>query len=158
MRKINSTFLIAALALALVFVAGCGDDDDDESASTGTTTTETGTTTTTETGEAETEEPAPDKNRKSVGAIDVSLTEYKVTLTKGDFSKTGVYTLNVTNDGGVTHALEAEGPNGESETEDLAPGDSAELKANFVKGSYELYCPIGDHEDRGMKTEVEVSG
>ena len=60
-----------------------------------------------------------------------------------------MYTLNVTNDGSITHALEAEGPSGETETEDLAPGDSAELKVNFENGSYELYCPIGNHKDLG---------
>ena len=49
----------------------------------------------------------------------------------------GVVTLNVTNDGSITHALEAEGPSGETETEDLAPGDSAELKVNFEDGSYD---------------------
>jgi plastocyanin len=143
MRKISSILLMAALALALAFVAGCGDDDDEESASTGTTTTEA--------------EEAPAPSGKSQGTVDVSLTEYKVTP-KGDISKPGVYTLNVTNDGSITHALEAEGPSGETETEDLAPGDSAELKVDFQDGSYELYCPVGDHEDRGMKTDVEVSG
>ena len=121
MRKISSILLMSALALAFLFVAGCGDDDDEESASTGTTTTE-----------AE-ETPAP--TGKSQGNVDVSLTEYKVTLNKGDVSKPGVYTLNVSNDGTITHALEAEGPDGETETEDLAPGDSAELKVNFENGS-----------------------
>jgi hypothetical protein len=142
MRKINSTILLVALLLAVGFVAGCGDDDDDEGASTGTTTTE----------------EAPAASGESVGTVDVSLTEYKVTLAKGDISKPGVYTLNVSNDGTITHALEAEGPDGETETEDLEPGDSAELKVNFENGSYELYCPIGDHKDLGMTTDVDVSG
>ena len=144
MRKISSTILMVALLLAVAFVTGCGDDDDDESASTGTTTTEA--------------EEAPAPTGKSVGTVDVSLTEYKVTLDKGDISKPGVYTLNVANDGSITHALEAEGPSGETETEDLAPGDSAELKVNFENGSYELYCPISNHRDLGMTTDVDVSG
>jgi uncharacterized cupredoxin-like copper-binding protein len=145
MRKISSIFLMVALALSLGFVVvGCGDDDDDESASTGTTTTPS--------------EEAPAPTGKSQGTVDVSLTEYKVTLDKGDISKPGVYTLNVTNDGTITHALEAEGPDGETETEDLAAGDSAELEVNFENGSYELYCPIGNHRDLGMTTDVDVSG
>jgi plastocyanin len=148
MRKINTTLLIAAVALPLALVPGCGDDDDGESASTGTTTTET-----TEAGP-----PIDDTSGAPAGSVDVSLTEFKVNPSKPSFPNEGVYTLNVTNDGEVTHALEAEGQNGETETEDLAPGDSAELAVNFVNGSYELYCPIGDHEDRGMKTEVSVGG
>ena len=124
---------------------------DGESASTGTTTTET---TTTEEGAP----PVDDTGEKSAGDTDVSLTEFKVTPSKTKFAKEGVYTLKVRNDGEITHALEAEGPNGETETEDIAPGESAELQAYFVSGSYELYCPIGDHEDRGMKKEVTVGG
>ena len=144
MRKISSILLMAVLALTLAFVAGCGDDDDEESASTGTTTTPS--------------EEAPPPSGKSAGTVDVSLTEYKVTLENGDISKPGVYTLNVKNDGSITHALEAEGPDGETKTEDLAPGDSAELKVNFEDGSYELYCPISNHKDLGMTTDVDVSG
>ena len=144
MRKTSSIFLMAALALALVFVGGCGDDDEEESASTGTTTTEA--------------EEAPAPSGESVGTIDVSLTEYKVNFPSGAISKLGVHTLNVKNDGKITHALEAEGPDGEVETEDLAPGDTAQLKVDFQDGDYELYCPIGDHRDRGMTTDVLVSG
>ncbi len=142
MRKINSWILLVALLLAVgIVLAGCGDDDD-ESASTGTTTTPT--------------EEAPAPTGKSVEDVDVSLTEYKVTV-RSVIPK-GVVTLNVTNDGSITHALEAEGPSGETETEDLAPGDSAKLKVNFEKGSYELYCPISNHRDLGMTTDVDVSG
>ena len=142
MRKISSILLMSALALAFLFVAGCGDDDDDESASTGTTTTPS--------------EEAPAPTGKSVEDVDVSLTEYKVTV-RSVIPK-GVVTLNVTNDGSITHALEAEGPSGETKTEDLAPGDSAELKVNFENGSYELYCPISNHRELGMTTEQDVSG
>ena len=144
MRKISSILLMAMLALTLVFVAGCGDDDDDESASTGTTTTPS--------------EEAPAPSGESVGTIDVALSEYKVDFPSGAISELGVHTLNVKNEGKITHALEAEGPNGEVETEEIAPGESAELKVDFQDGDYELYCPIGDHEQRGMKTSVLVSG
>ena len=75
---------MVALAVVVGFFVGCGDDDDEESASTGTTTTE-----------AE-ETPAP--TGKSQGSVDVSLTEYKVTLKGTGISKPGVYTLNVSND------------------------------------------------------------
>jgi uncharacterized cupredoxin-like copper-binding protein len=32
------------------------------------------------------------------------------------------------------------------------------INSRIVDGSYELYCPIGDHKDRGMTTDVEISG
>ena len=57
------------------------------------------------------------------------------------------------------HALEIEGPDGEVETKAIKPGGKATLKASFDRaGSFKWYCPIADHEQRGMTGEVEVAG
>ena len=64
--------------------------------------------------------------------------------------------FRVKNDGGVTHALEVESEELEEETEDIAAGESATLKVELEEGTYELYCPIGDHKDRGMEAELVV--
>jgi Copper binding proteins, plastocyanin/azurin family len=51
-----------------------------------------------------------------------------------------------------------EGPGGESETEDIAPGDSAELTVDLSQaGTYEWYCPIGNHKELGMEGEIRVA-
>ena len=55
------------------------------------------------------------------------------------------------------HALEVEGPTGEVETADLGPGESADLAVDLSEdGEYEIYCPVGDHRDRGMEGTIAV--
>ncbi|HEX2097708.1 MAG TPA: plastocyanin/azurin family copper-binding protein [Rubrobacteraceae bacterium] len=56
------------------------------------------------------------------------------------------------------HALEIEGNGIEEETDDIEPGGSAELEVNLEPGTYELYCPVGNHEERGMVGTVTVRG
>ena len=57
------------------------------------------------------------------------------------------------------HALEVEGPSGEVETEDLQPGDSADLDVDLSEpGEYEIYCPVDDHKGMGMEGTITVGG
>jgi uncharacterized cupredoxin-like copper-binding protein len=71
----------------------------------------------------------------------------------------GSYTFHVVNEGGTVHALEIEGPDGEVETEDLDPGQSADLTVDFAEaGEYEIYCPVGNHRDQGMEGAITVGG
>lgn len=85
--------------------------------------------------------------------VEVALSEFA--LEPASFSlEPGSYTFHVVNDGSVVHALEVEGPTGEVETEELEPGESADLAVTLEDGEYELYCPVGDHRDRGMEGTV----
>ena len=133
--------LIATMALAAVVAAlavGCGDDDETTASS-----TSTGTETTADASGGET--------------VAVSETEYAIDPADPTV-KAGTVTFEVTNDGEITHNLEIEGPSGEQELEpDLAPGDSGTLEVDLSEpGSYEWYCPIGDHRDQGMEGEITV--
>lgn len=124
--------LLAASAFALL--AGCGGDDDDDT---------TPTTT-----------PAA-----AVETIDVSETEYALDPANPTIERAGEVVFNVSNDGDVVHALEVEGPGGEQETEEIDPGQSATLRVDFDRaGSYEWYCPIGNHRELGMEGEITVGG
>ena len=68
-------------------------------------------------------------------------------------------TFAVSNAGQIPHALEVEGPNGEAKTGTIEPGKSEDLKVDLSKaGTYEWYCPIGNHKDQGMKGEIKVAG
>ena len=51
--------------------------------------------------------------------------------------------------GGVAHNLEVEGPKGEVELQqDIGPGESDTLTVDLSQpGSYEMYCPVGNHRD-----------
>ena len=67
-------------------------------------------------------------------------------------AETGTVTFRVTNDGGIPPALEVDGQGVEDETETIQPGESAELTVELTQeGSYELYCPIGNHRDRAWR-------
>lgn len=103
------------------------------------------------------EEGATGDDAGSDGSVvDVALGEFSIEPSAITV-ETGSSTFHVVNDGGVTHALEIEGPSGEVETGDLAPGESADLTVDFSQdGSYEMYCPVGDHRDRGMEGSITV--
>jgi uncharacterized cupredoxin-like copper-binding protein len=139
----RSIGILATALVALVVAAaapGCGDDDED--------TTEPA---------AGSAAPGGETAAKPSGKpVTISETEYKLTPSDPTVSA-GKVSFEVSNDGGVTHALEVEGPSGEVETEDLAPGDSETLEVDLSKpGAYEMYCPIANHKELGMEGEVTV--
>jgi uncharacterized cupredoxin-like copper-binding protein len=103
------------------------------------------------------EEGAAGDDAGSDGSVvDVALGEFTIEPS-AIAVEPGSYTFHVVNDGGVMHALEIEGPSGEVETGDLATGESADLTVDFSQdGSYEIYCPVGDHRDRGMEGSITV--
>ena len=90
--------------------------------------------------------------------VEVALSEFA--LTPASFSlDPGSYTFHVVNDGSVVHALEVEGPSGEVETEDLEPGESADLEVDLSEaGDFEMYCPVDSHKDKGMEGTITVGG
>ena len=90
--------------------------------------------------------------------VEVALSEFA--LEPASFSlEPGSYTFHVVNDGSAVHALEVEGPSGEVETEDLQPGDSADLEVDLSQpGEYEVYCPVDGHREQGMEGTITVGG
>jgi plastocyanin len=137
--------LAAALPLALGVIAGCGDDDDSSSTEASSTTSTESTTT------------AASQGGGGGETLAVSETDYA--LDPADPTVTaGTVTIEATNDGQTTHSIEVEGPSGEQELEqDLAPGDSGTLEVDLSKpGTYEWYCPVGNHKEMGMEGEITV--
>ena len=134
---------LTAVAAALLF-ASCGEDSD-ESGSTGTGTTGTGT-------QAEQAEPTGPASE----TVELRESEFKIEPAEALVEKAGVVEFRVQNDGEITHALEVESEDLEEETEDIAAGDSATLKVDLAEGTYELYCPIGNHKEQGMEAELVV--
>jgi plastocyanin len=145
----KGALLAVLMALGAFAIAGCGGSDDDSSSNS------TAADTTEETGGG---------GGGSTGGggggqtLNVSETDFK--LDPADPSvNAGEVTIKATNDGQTTHSLEVEG-NGIEETElpnDLAPGDRGELTVDLSKpGTYEWYCPIGNHRDLGMEGEITV--
>jgi plastocyanin len=71
----------------------------------------------------------------------------------------GKVTFDVVNEGKAPHRLEIEGQGQELATETLeGTGDETTLEADVQPGTYEWYCPIGQHAERGMKGTLTVEG
>jgi uncharacterized cupredoxin-like copper-binding protein len=141
---------LASLAAATVPIAasGCGSDDSDDTTAAETTpaTTEASTDTASTT-------PTAGSTTLPVSETDFALAPADPTV------KTGPVTIEVSNDGQTEHSLEVEGlPGGEKELEpSLQPGQKGSLTVDFTKpGTYEWYCPIGNHKEMGMKGEITV--
>lgn len=93
--------------------------------------------------------------------LTISETEYSLDPSSLEVDSTGEVTIRVTNDGSEVHSLEVENEDAgiEEETEDIQPGESADLTVNLsADGSYEIYCPIDDHRERGMEGTLTVGG
>jgi plastocyanin len=148
-----SRFHTAVVALAVLSLAACGEDREGSVEESGTGTTPTGASTT---GTSTT----PAKPSGAVVArVKVRETEFELDPPNPRIAKAGVVEFDITNAGQAPHALEVEGPKGEVETETIEPGRKATLKADLSKaGTYVWYCPVGDHERRGMKGKITVAG
>lgn len=90
--------------------------------------------------------------------VQISETEFKLDPASVKLDAAGTYTFHVVNDGGTTHALEIEGEGVEEESDELGPGDSADVTVELKAGTYELYCPIGNHREQGMEGTLTVGG
>jgi len=93
-----------------------------------------------------------------VRVIDVHETEFALDPKRIKIERFGYYGIRAINDGEVPHALEVRGPGIKgTRTATVEPGDSDTMVVYFQRaGNYDLYCPIGNHEQQGMKTTVRV--
>jgi uncharacterized cupredoxin-like copper-binding protein len=115
---------------ALVVMAGCG----------GGSTTSTPST-------------AP----ASGSSVAVTESEFSITLPSNTM-KVGSYTFTVNNKGQFAHNLTIDGPGVKDKaTPTLSPGSSGDVTVNLQKGTYEFYCSVDSHKDKGMDDKVQVS-
>ena len=100
---------------------------------------------------------APSGAKESVlKTIRVKEVEFALNPAEITLEKPGTYLFKAVNSGGTVHALEVEGQGIEEETEEIQPGQSAELKVKLEAGTYELYCPVDGHKEEGMEGKVIV--
>jgi plastocyanin len=155
-RKFLTVLAVAVpLAVFPLALAACGDDDDDG----GETTAAAETTTEDTTTETTTEEPAGGGGGGGGGGgetLDVSLVDFAIEPPDATV-EAGSVTFAVTNDGTSLHNLEIEGNGVEEELPaDLSGGESGELTVDLQPGTYEWYCPVGNHAAMGMEGELTV--
>ncbi|MFP5362237.1 MAG: hypothetical protein ACLGI5_05875 [Thermoleophilia bacterium] len=92
-----------------------------------------------------------------VAIAELSLVEYAIRSPGARVANAGRIAFSATNDGLVRHALAVDGPSGTERTPALAPGERAVLTVRLPAGTYKWYCPIADHEQRGMTGRVRIA-
>ena len=106
-----------------------------------------------------------------IQTIQINETEFRLDPDEITLDKPGRYVFRANNVGSTIHALVVESKEGEESeatsenkeggeeeqrTRNLNPGESADLEVNLKAGTYEIYCPVDNHEDMGMKGTVTV--
>jgi glucose dehydrogenase/uncharacterized cupredoxin-like copper-binding protein len=90
-------------------------------------------------------------------AVQVTLTEFAIDMPKE--LPAGSTTFEVSNAGTIEHNFEVEGQGIEREFEqNLQPGETKTLQVDLQPGTYEVYCPVGNHAEQGMRLELTVTG
>ena len=149
-QLLGAGVVVGAAGTTLGFRAVLADYHEDEEEATETVSTETaggGSTLATATPGA-----TPEAN-----VVQVELTEFEIRMPNE--LPAGSTTFEVTNIGAIEHNFEVEGQGIEREFEEnLQPGENGTLQVDLEAGTYEVYCPVGNHAERGMRLELSVTG
>jgi plastocyanin len=128
--------LPALLAALVLVIAGCGGSDNKNAGSSSSGGSDSGG------GGQQIALSAPK---------DGSLKFDKSTLT----AKAGKVTINFDNPSQTPHAVEIEG-NGVEEESDTVTAGKASVTADLEPGTYDFYCPVGNHRAGGMEGKLTV--
>jgi uncharacterized cupredoxin-like copper-binding protein len=96
---------------------------------------------------------------------EASLTEYDIEMSNPLYAieelapfPAGSQTFRVTNNGTTEHNFEIEGQGIEEAFEtNLSPGETQTMQLNLEPGTYEVYCPVGNHREQGMEMQLTVT-
>lgn len=139
MRRTFHFWTVAAALLGAALVVACAEGNQAEVGEE------------TEIGQAGEEETA------RADTVRVSLSEHEIDMPSS--IPAGRTVLRVTNEGTVEHNLEVAGQAVEEAffEDNLPPGETRELVERLEPGSYEVYCPVADHAERGMRLRLQVT-
>ncbi len=134
---------LLAIGIAVLALAGCGGGGSSSESTTTTTAVFTG--------------PLTATHGSVILDVPITTSEFAISPEYTRLSIPGVYTIDVTNEGRITHAIVLERNGIKVQTPPIAPGKSAELKVKLtVPGTYHVYCPIDGHRAKGMKAEITL--
>ncbi len=107
-------------------------------------------------GDQEPREEAASPVPEDAPTTEVGLTEYEIAMPTS--LSAGSQTFRVTNNGTTEHNFEVEGQGIEEEFEtNLSPDETQTMQLNLEPGTYEVYCPVGNHRDQGMEMQLTVT-
>jgi plastocyanin len=138
--------LTILLVLAMLTVAGCGGDDEKSTSSSSSDSTPTPTAT-----EAAASGGGGGENL-TLAADKSALKFDKSTLD----AKAGKVTITMDNPSDIPHAIEVEGNGVEEEGKTVTKGGKSTLTADLKAGTYDFYCPVGNHRAAGMEGKLTV--
>ncbi|MDQ6873639.1 MAG: cupredoxin domain-containing protein [Actinomycetota bacterium] len=84
-------------------------------------------------------------------------TDFKIALSQTSL-KPGTYTFKVSNHGKAPHNLTVDGPGVKDKASaTVQGGESGKVTVTLQAGSYELYCSVDSHKDKGMDMTVKMA-
>jgi uncharacterized cupredoxin-like copper-binding protein len=87
--------------------------------------------------------------------VEVKLTEHRIDMPSS--LEAGATTFKITNAGKAEHNFAVEGEGIDKELDaNLEPGATGTLIVELKPGTYKVYCPVGNHEEKGMKMQLTV--
>jgi plastocyanin len=88
--------------------------------------------------------------------INVTVNEFSFVMAKRDLTA-GTYTFILDNVGREPHAMALKGPGlGTQQSEVVDGGKKTEWTIILQPGTYEVWCPVGNHRAQGMETTLTV--
>lgn len=88
--------------------------------------------------------------------VEVSLIDGQIQMVNS--LPAGSTTFMITNNGTKEHSFEVEGNGLEEELDPhLQPGENGTLTVDLQPGTYEVYCPVGNHRAEGMTMQLTVT-
>lgn len=134
--------LVAAGASSLLLLAACSSSTTKDATAPGASTTAAS---------------SPTSTASSATTVTATETEFHIALSQSSFTP-GTYTFKVVNAGKFPHNLAFKGPGITSAASAKVPGGgSGEVTVTLQAGTYELWCAVGTHKDKGMDMTITVA-
>lgn len=90
-----------------------------------------------------------------VNNVEVQLESFAIEMPST--IQAGPTQFNVINTSNLTHNIAISGQGiSESFDEVLQPGESKSMQVNLAAGEYRVWCPVGNHAERGMEMTLLV--
>lgn len=90
--------------------------------------------------------------------VEVRMTEFALEFSQDTFTP-GTYTFKAPNAGQFPHTISITGPGVDNATAGgpAQGGEEVSMTVDLQPGTYKVWCPVRDHEARGMVAEITVA-
>ena len=154
-RPLHRPIVTASLSILILGLAACGSDSKSSSA------TPAPAPAATTPAAAATTPAAVETTAAGAGAtgtaVEVKESEFKIELPQTSFTA-GTYTFDISNAGQFKHNIIVQASDGTKvQSDTLAGGATGTLSVPLTAGTYEVYCGVPTHKDKGMDLTITVT-